>query len=227
MNILHVLTVGLVVLEGAQITQVRAQSEGLAAMITQARQANATLMKQYSWQSRTELIDNGNVADTCIEAVSYGPDGTLQRTLLNDESSRLPHGFLRRRIAEKKRERVEKYLVGLRHLLDQYTLPTQGKVLDFVSAAQIQAPDANGLLQITGSSVVAPGDTITLTVKAMTRQPTNVAITTSFEGDAVTASGSFKTLASGLNHLEFGEVDVPASCTTSITTKTTDESEPV
>jgi hypothetical protein len=210
MKILHVLTAGLLVLDGGQITQVRGQSGGLASLIAQARQANATLMKQYSWQSRTELIDNGNVADTRIDAVSYGPDGTLQRTLLNDESSGLPHGFLRRRIAERKRERVEKYLVGLRNLLDQYTLPTAGKVLDFISAANIQAPDANGLLQITGSSVVVPGDTLTLSVKATTRQPTNVTINTTFEGDPVTVTASFKTLASGLNHLEYGEVDVPA-----------------
>ena len=52
-------------------------------------------------QSRTELIDQGKVGDTRIEMVSYGPDGQLQRTLLNDESSPLPRGFVRRRIAER------------------------------------------------------------------------------------------------------------------------------
>jgi hypothetical protein len=192
------------------MTQLCAQSEGLASKITEARQANAALMKQYSWQSRTELIEKGKTLDTRIESVSYGPDGTLQRTLLNDEASALPRGLVRRRIADKEKEKVEKYLVGLRQLLDQYTLPTQGKVLDFVSAAKIQAPDANGLLQFTGSSVVVPGDTLALSVKATTRQPSNVTINTTFEGDPVTATASFKTLPSGLNHLEFGEVDVPA-----------------
>jgi hypothetical protein len=167
-------------------------------------------MKQYSWQSRTELIDKGKVADTRIEMVSYGPDAQLQRTLLNDEASSLPRGFLRRRIAERERERVQKYLVGLRGLLDSYTLPTQGKMLDFVTAAQIQAPDGNGLLQLVGSSVVVPGDTLTLTIQAATRQTRKLTITTTFEGDQVTATASFKTLASGLNHLEFGEVEVPA-----------------
>ena len=43
-----------------------------------------------------------------------------------------------------------------------------------------------------------------------TRQTRKVTITTTFEGDPVTATASFKTLASGLTHLEFGEVDVPA-----------------
>jgi hypothetical protein len=105
---------------------------------------------------------------------------------------------------------VEQYFVGLRKLLDQYTLPTAGKVLDFVSQATIQAPDANGLLQLTGSSVVVPGDTLALSVQAATQQITKMVITTTFEGDPVAATVTFKTLPSGLNHLEFGQVDVPA-----------------
>ena len=78
--------------------------EGLAMRIAEARKANAAQMKQYSWQSRTELIDNGKVADTRIDSVTYGPNNQLQRTVLNDQSSPLPRGFLRRRIGEGKGE---------------------------------------------------------------------------------------------------------------------------
>lgn len=209
MKKLLVLSASLLVLVGAQTTPLQAQ-EGLAMKIGEARKANAALMKQYSWQSRTELIDNGKVADTRIDTVSYGPDGQLQRTLLNDESSPLPRGFVRRRIAEREKEKVEKYLKGLGALLDQYTLATQGKVIEFVFDAKIQAPDGNGLLQLTGSSVVVPGDTVSLTIQATTRQTRKIAITTTFEGDPVTATGSLKTLPGGLTHLEFAEVDVPA-----------------
>lgn len=192
------------------IAQSSYAQDGLAEKITAARKANATLMKQYSWNSRSELVDKGKVADTRIELVSYGPDGGLQRTLINDESSPLPRGFLRRKVAEKEKEKVEKYLVGLRKLLDQYTLPTAGKVLDFVDAAKIQAPDSNGLLQLSGNSVIIPGDTYTLSIDAATRQTRKVAITTTFDGDTVTLTASFKTLATGLTHLEFGEVEVDA-----------------
>jgi len=184
--------------------------EGLAMRIAEARKANAAQMKQYSWQSRTELIDNGKVADTRIDSVTYGPNNQLQRTVLNDQSTPLPRGFLRRRIAEKEKEKVEQYLKGLSALLDQYTLPTEGKVLDFVMGAKIQAPDANGLLQLNGSSVVVPGDTFSLSILATTRQTRKMAVTTTYEGDQVTATASFRTLPSGLTHLEFGEVDVPA-----------------
>ena len=118
--------------------------------------------------------------------------------------------MLLRVLNPRQKEKVEKYLKGLSALLDQYTLPTQGKVIEFVFDAKIQAPDGNGLLQLTGSSVVVPGDTLSLWVQATTRQTRKVAITTTFEGDPVTATGSFKTLPSGLTHLEFAEVDVPA-----------------
>jgi hypothetical protein len=210
MRKLFILATSLLVFGGDQTNQLQAQSEGLAVKIAEVRKANVALMKQYSWQSRTELTDNGKVADTRIETVSYGPDGKLQRTLLNDESSPLPRGFVRRRIAEREKEKVEKYLTGLRALLDQYTLPTEGKMLGFVADAKIQAPDANAVLQFTGTGVVVPGDTVTLSVQAATRQTLKLAITTSFEGDPVIVSASFRTLAGGLNHLEFGEVDVAA-----------------
>jgi hypothetical protein len=210
MKRLKVLTVTLLVICGFGSSHLEAQPEGLAIRISEARKANAALMKQYSWQSRAELIDKGKVADTRIDMVSYGADGQLQRSLLNDEASPLPRGFLRRRLAEKEKERTEKYLKGLRALLDQYTLPTEGKAFDFASEAKIEAPDANGVLQLTGSSVVVPGDALSLSVQATTRQTRKVAITTTYEGDAVTATASFKTLPSGLTHLEFGEVDVPA-----------------
>jgi hypothetical protein len=181
-------------------------NEGLANRIIAGRTANAAMMKQYSWTCREEFTENGNVVDTRIDSVANGMDGTLQRTILNDDKSPLPRGFLRRRIAEKKREDVEKYLVGLRKLLDQYTLPTAGKIIDFVS----QATDANGLLQLSGTSVVVPGDSFTLWVFAASQKSQKVQITSTFNGDSVAASASFLTLASGLNHIAYAELEVPA-----------------
>src|SRR5215813_5250559 len=111
--------------------------------IMAARRANAALMRQYSWTSRTEVIDQGQVKDLRIDAVNYGPTGQLQRTVMNDQSAPLPFGFLRRRVAEYEREKVQEYLAGLRDLLEQYTLPTAGKVQDFINKATASGPDAS------------------------------------------------------------------------------------
>ena len=120
----------------------------MAVRITEARQANAALMRQYSWTSRTEVIDQGQVKDTRIDTVNYGPDGQLQRTVLNDQSAPLPFGFLRRRIASAERQKVEEYLMGLRGLLEQYTLPTAGKVQEFMNRSTATGPDASGFFEV-------------------------------------------------------------------------------
>jgi len=58
--------------------------------ITDARKANAKLMQEYTWNSRTELLEAGEVEDMRLDLVKYGSDGHLQRTLLNDQSAPLP-----------------------------------------------------------------------------------------------------------------------------------------
>jgi hypothetical protein len=206
----YLLTTGILALCCLQPGFTQVKNEGLANEIIAARQKNAALMKQYSWNSRIEILDNGQVKDIRIVQEMYGPGGQLTQTTINDQPSALPHGFLRKRIAEKEREKMEKYLKNLKKVLDDYTLPTSGKIIDFISQATISAPDANGLLTITGNSVVKPGDTMTMKVYAPTRQPRSVSVTTFVEDDQVNLTATFKTLSNGLNYVGFGQVDVPA-----------------
>ncbi len=182
----------------------------LAVQITEARKANAALMRQYSWECRTELIDKGEVKDVRLERVTYGPDGTLQRIPLNNQGASLPRGFLRRSIAEDKKKQMEEYLTGLRSLLDQYTLPTAGKVLDFMNRAMVVGPDANGLIMMTGSGVVLPGDRLTIWTDVATRQTRTIQVNTFFQGDAVELTATFKTLAGGPTYTALADVTVPA-----------------
>ncbi len=188
----------------------QAAPTNMAVRVTEARQANAALMRQYSWTSRTDVIDQGQVKDVRLDAVNYGPDGQLQRSVMNDQSAPLPLGFLRRRIAEHERQKVEEYLTGLRGLLELYTLPTAGKVQDFMSKATASGPDAGGLFEMTGTNVVFPGDTFTLWVDPSARHVRKVQVSTAFQGDPVNLTATFKTLASGLNHVAYAEVTVPA-----------------
>ncbi len=187
-----------------------ATSANMAVQIIEARKANAALMRQYSWNSRTEWIEKGEVKDTHIDMVGYGPDGQLFRTPLNDQSASLPGGFLRRVIAENERKKMEEYLTGLRSLLDQYTLPTAGKVLDFINQATITGPNASGLLLMTGTSVVLQGDSLSLWTNATTRHTQKVEVTTFYQGDVVMVTATFNTLYSGMNYMAYAEVKIPA-----------------
>jgi hypothetical protein len=182
----------------------------MAIRVTEARKANAALMRQYSWTSRTEVIDQGQVKDLRLDTVTYGPGGQLQRTVMNDQSAPLPFGFLRRRVAEIERQKVEEYLTGLRDLLEQYTLPTAGKVQDFMSRATATGPDASGLFEMTGQNVVYAGDAFSLWVNPRTRHVQRVQVSAAFQGDPVSLTATFKTLQSGLNHVAYAELTVPA-----------------
>ena len=182
----------------------------VAARVTEARKANAALMRQYSWTSRMEIFAQGQVKDIRLDAVSYGPSGQLQRTIMNDQSASLPRGFLRRRMADDERKRMEEYLVGLRDMLDQYTLSTTGKVQEFLGHAKATGPDAAGLYELSGQNVLYQGDTLSLWVDPLTRHVRRIQVSATFQGDPVNLSATFKTLPSGLNHVAYAELTVPA-----------------
>lgn len=198
------------ILAFAGVAQAQSGNVNAAVQITNARKANATLMRQYTWNSRTEIIENGEVKDIRIELVNYAPDGQLQRSLINDQGSRMPFGFVRRAIAEAKKKRLEEYLAGLRGLIEQYTLPTVGKVLDFMNQATTSGPDAAGLFRMTGNSVIVPGDNFTVWTDARTRQTRRVQVNTFFQGDMVNVTGTFETIPSGLTYMSYAEATVAA-----------------
>jgi hypothetical protein len=211
MKISIFLTVGLLAFWSLQPSFAQGpRDEGLATKIGQGQKSNATLMRQYTWNSRTDLIDRGELKDTRIEMVGYGSDGQVIRTPLNDFGAPLPKGFLRRDIAVKDLQKVEDYMTRLRGFLDQYTLPTAGKVLDFVSQAKIAPPDAKGLLCLKGSNVVVPGDSSSLWVEDATFKTSKIEVTTFFHGDVVKVTSTSKTLPNGPTYMAYTDVTIAA-----------------
>lgn len=198
----------LVTLAGLQAAA-QVPNAGLSLAITQARQQNATLMQQYSWNCRTELTEYGTVKDTRIDTVTWGPNNQPQYTILNDIQNPLPRGFFRRRIAENERQQTEQFITGLRTFLHQYTLPSAGQMLNFISSAAIPPPDANGVLQLTGGSVVVPGDSVSLWISAPTKATRRMTIMTTYQGHSVSVTATWKTLANGLNYMAYAQINVP------------------
>jgi hypothetical protein len=187
-------------------------SADMATRVVENRKKNAALMQQYTWNSRTELFMKGELKDIRIDQVQVGPDGKLQRTELNNESFSHPRGFLRKAIAESKKKELEQFMQGLKGLLEQYTLPTAGKVLDFMSSANVsseQAPDGTALLKMQGSGVVVPGDTLSIWADAKNHAMHKVEINTFYEGAAANLTATYKTKPSGLTHMSMAEVDLP------------------
>ncbi len=186
-----------------------AQSAAQTVQVMQSRAANAALLKQYTWNERIDFLVNGQEKDLRIDLVNIGPDGKLQRTVLNDQSAPLPGGFFRRKIAEDKKKDVQKYIQGLSELLHQYTLPSPGAVMNFLDAAST-VPVGPGQLMVTGNNVVQPGDSLTIYLDAATKRTQRVIVSTTFQGNPVNLSATFATLQSGLNYPAYADVTVPA-----------------
>src|SRR4030095_1065382 len=100
MKWLAIITAAMLSLGAWPVVQAQAPPTGLAGEIIQARQKNDALMRQYSWECRTDVYLNDVSRDLRIEQVNYGPGGQLQRTLVNDQSAPLPFGFFAAQIAE-------------------------------------------------------------------------------------------------------------------------------
>ena len=206
------LLIGVAALLSRLTLSAQIKNEGLAQGILAARQKDATLLKQYNWNSRVEVQHDEKTADIRLYLVSYGPDGELQRSLINDDPAKVPGGFFRRAVAEDKKKEMEKLIHHVGKLVDQYTLPTAGKVIDFISQAQISpltSPEGKTILQLNGNNVVVPGDSFAMTVDGTTLRPISLQITTTYEDSQVTVSATFHTGAAGLNHLQFATVLLP------------------
>lgn len=188
------------------------QNEQLANAIAAARARNAGLLAQYNWNSRTEILDNGKLVDLRIDLVNLLPSGQLSRQLLNDEPGRLPRGFLRHAIAQSQQQQAEEAAQALGRLVDQYTLPAADKIVAFIIQAQVQpitGPAGQSLLQVSGTNVVVPGDSLTMTFDGTTLLPTGAEISTTLNSQAATISASFDRMRSGLNRLQFATGSIP------------------
>ena len=202
--------------QGAFAQGAKYSTADLAVRIADARRHNAELMHHYTWNMRTEIIVKGEVKDTRIEQVQYGIGGQLQHNLLNDtpagdSAPPLPLGFLIKAIAAQDKAELEKFLKGLKNQVQEYTLPTTGKILDFLSSATPTGPDANGLHMLSGFNVVQPGDQLQMWINPWTRHLQRIKVSTTFQGASVEITANFQNLhSSGLNYMAFAEAKVPA-----------------
>jgi hypothetical protein len=182
---------------------------GIAEKVTAARQANAAAMQQYTWDQRTEMLEDGTVKDTRVEMVNW-VNGQYQKSLVSNEGPSLPRFGIRKRIAEAKQKEIQEYMSGLKAQLEQYTMGTSPQLLAFFNKAQVSGPDASGLIALSGGSVVMPGDSMTLWVNATTHKAAKAFVATNYQSNPVTMNATFNTLSAGLSYMNFADIQIPA-----------------
>lgn len=191
----------------ALVTVAAAQQREFA----EAQQANQAALRQYAWQSRTELRVEGEVKQVRLEQVRFDIDGRLQKTVIGGgataaDSSRPgppgPAGALKKRVVAKKTEEFQDMLGALATLAESYAHLPPDRLKAFAARSVITPGQGieSGSVRIQGRDLLKAGDQMTVWVDAAGQAMRRVEIATSYDGGAVTIAADYRRLDNGLSY---------------------------
>lgn len=188
----------------------------MAVEISAAREANREKLLAYSWKTRTELVMGGETKVVRIDLVRFDVDGNLQKTTISEEMGEQRDrrgllGMVQNRREKRQEKSQQEWFDALNDLLEQYSLPTTGKVLDFLDQASIEGGTDPGTARIRGTNVVQPGDELTLIIDADSKQTQQTIIRARLDDDPVIVEIIHDRLASGLDVQARTSITVPAT----------------
>ncbi len=175
----------------------------------QTKKQSDEIKKNYSWNSRTDVTRDGKVVDILIEEFRYGTDGKLEKKLINSEEAKLPSSFLIHALAEEVKTRTVAFMTGLHTFLQSYSFNDQSQGIVFFSKAMVGPMDPSGLVMVTSEDVISKGDKIQFWIDSHNFAIIKSTISTTFEGDLIEFTATYKYLLPGLNYMAFAEVLVP------------------
>jgi hypothetical protein len=188
------------------------------------QQASEQALRQYTWESRTEVRVGDKVKSTVLEMVRYGADGTLQKTVIGGQQAKekrklldiTPMGALVKHVRDKQ---SKEYKEGLGKLLEAYAEIPTDKMRGFFDRASFQpGRDAmQGTLRISGTDVVKRHDTLSIWIDLQTREKRQLEVLTSLDGDPVQIDSQFGKLADGTTYTTRTTLEVKPKNLTMIT----------
>jgi hypothetical protein len=182
-----------------------AQQEQLA----QAMQQNARELRQYSWKSRTEVRKDTELKSFQLNLMHYAADGTLQQSLIDEMTPKIPTHGVRGLIAKKKKEDFVKTLEGLKSLAKQYGELSPEKMKEFITDAtiNIEPNPQPGRIRIHGRDVLQPGDSVTIWVDTVARRQRRMEINTTFDKEIVRIVTDFQEIPGGPTYMSRSVID--------------------
>ena len=183
------------------------------AAVKEAAARNQAQLHKYSWISTTEVSYNGEVKDTKVEAVSYGPDGQMQKDQISDTAAPKPPG-IRGMIAERKGEEMKTEVESAVALIHSYIPPDPARLQAAVAAQNMKllpAPPGEATLAFTNYNL--PNDALTLTfaVEPRTIQTVDVSTWLDDPSKVVNLVVQFATLPDGTDHPATITLSLPSS----------------
>lgn len=210
---LGIIVLGLSVLASAQEEDSEPQEPPnkalLATEINEGRKQNSAQMRDYSWNTRTEIKMDGEVKSVKVELIRFTPEGELQKATVSDSSAdaKKPRG-IKGKVAANKKKGMQEWAAELGQLLQQYSLPTSGNILDFLDNATVQR--TGRMVNLVGQNVIQQGDYMAILVDSESKQLKIITVQTSLGEDAVDVKITSENLDDGLSYTARQVVKVPA-----------------
>lgn len=196
----------LVMQAGSAIAQ-NQNAFAMAADYAKSAKENAALLRQYTWDMRVSVTKDGDTKPARLYLVRFTVDGTEEKTLLTP-APELRGGPIRRTIEQEKMVLAKGRADKLAGVVKKYTTPTPGAMLDFYMKAKYTR-SADGMLEISGTDFISPGDTAEFWVDEKTKKPHRFAFTTSMEGKPLAGTVTYEQVPSG--PLYAGRIDLTIS----------------
>jgi len=187
------------------------QGQGPFSAVQAAVERNQAQLHKYSWVATTQVSYNGEVKDTKVESVSYGPDGQLQKNVISDTQAPKPPG-LRGMIAERKGEDIQHEIESAVALVRSYVPPDPQRLRAAAATVQL-LPAPPGEATLVFSNYNLPNDSMTLTfaVEPKSIQTADVSTWLDDPSKPVTLVVQFQTLPDGTDHPALTTLTMPSS----------------
>ena len=193
------------------------------AALRESTAQNQKDLRQYSWIEKTQLSLKGEVKSTKIESCRYGPDGTVQKTLLTDPAKEEKKRGLKGRIIENKKDEMKDYMERTISLIGHYVPPSPENMKAVVAAGNTSLSQAGaGAIQLQFKDFYKSGDAVTFTVDTAAKTIRQLSVNTYLDDqdkDAISLMVSFQTLPDGTNYaaskvlnVAAKKIDVKISC---------------
>jgi len=176
---------------------------------SESRKVSNTLVRDYSWDSRTDVTRDGKVVDILIEHFWYTGEGKPTSRIINDEEAKLPSSFLIHRLAEEMKEKTVDFMKALHVFLQEYALTGEGELATFFTKAVIGDLGPEGEMLVSGNDVIVGGDKMVWYIDPKNYTLSRASVYTTFKGEKVEFSASYKYLSPGINYMAFAEIIVP------------------
>jgi hypothetical protein len=205
-----VCTIGFVTLLAAQ--NIKQELQQKVATVKESVARNQAALRQYTWTEHTDILYKGDVKKTTDKLCRYGPDGKVQKTVLNTSPQKELRG-VRKRVVDKKVDELKDYMDRAVALIHQYMPPDPEAMQASYQAGNVMIGQSGpGSILLQFKDYMKPADQLAFTFDSASKAVTKIAIASylSDQKDSVTLDVTFQMLPDGTNHQAATVLNAPA-----------------